>query len=71
MGEIIFIVFDRGQVWVNSVNDLNKRTSLCSFGHNERNIRRIREVLEQGAPIRDQETHLPGVVYRNIQHPTV
>lgn len=70
-GEIIFIVFDRGQVWVNSVNDLNKRTSLCSFGHNERNIRRIREVLEQGAPIRDQETHLPGVVYRNIQHPTV
>lgn len=48
-GEQIFIVFDQGQVWVNSVNDLNKRTSICSFGHNKRNIRRIREALTQGA----------------------
>lgn len=52
-GEQIFIVFDQGQVWVNSVNDLNKRTSICSFGHNKRNIRRIREALTQGAAIRD------------------
>ena len=44
-GEQIFVVFDKGQVWVNSVNDLNKRTSICSFGHNKRNIRRIREAL--------------------------
>ena len=50
-GEQIFIVFDQGQVWVNSVNDLNKRTSICSFGHNKRNIRRIREALTQGAAI--------------------
>lgn len=46
-GEQIFVVFDKGQVWVNSVNDLNKRTSICSFGHNKRNIRRIREALTQ------------------------
>lgn len=52
-GEQIFIVFDKGQVWVNSVNDLNKRTSICSFGHNKRNIRRIREALTPGAAIRD------------------
>lgn len=52
-GEQIFIVFDQGQVWVNSVNDLNKRTSIYSFGHNKRNIRRIREALTQGAAIRD------------------
>lgn len=46
-GEQIFIVFDKGQVWVNSVNDLNRRTSLCSFGYNRRNIRRIREALAE------------------------
>lgn len=44
-GEQIFIVFDKGQVWVNSVNDLNKRTSLCSFGYNKRNIQKIKEAL--------------------------
>ena len=48
-GEQIFVVFDKGQVWVNSVNDLNKRTSICSFGHNKRNIRRIREALAGAA----------------------
>lgn len=44
-GEQIFIVFGQGEVWVNSVNDLNKRTSICSFGYNKRNIRRITEAL--------------------------
>lgn len=48
-GEQIFVVFDKGRVWVNSVNDLNKRTSICSFGHNKRNIRRIREALAGAA----------------------
>ncbi len=52
-GEQIFIVFDKGQVWANSVNDLNKRTSPFSFGYAKRNIRRIREALTQGAAIRD------------------
>ena len=44
-GEQIFIVFDKGQIWVNSVNDLNKRTSISSFGYTKRNIRRGREAL--------------------------
>lgn len=52
-GEQIFIVFDKGQVWVNSVNDLNKRTSPFSFGYTKRNIRRIRDALTQSAAIRD------------------
>ena len=52
-GEQIFIVFDKGQVWVNSVNDLNRRTSICSFGRNKRNIRRIRDALSQGAAVGD------------------
>ena len=52
-GEQIFIVFDKGQVWINSVNDLNKRTSPFSFGYAKRNIRRIREALTQDVTIRD------------------
>lgn len=52
-GEQIFIVFDKGQVWVNSVNDLNKRTSPFSFGYTKRNIRKIRDALTQSAAIRD------------------
>lgn len=28
------------------MNDLNKRTSICSFGYNKRNIRRIKEALD-------------------------
>lgn len=44
-GERIFIVFDKDCIWVNSVNDLNKRTSVCSFGYTKRNIRRIREAV--------------------------
>lgn len=31
-GEQIFIVFDQGKVWVNSVCDLQKRSSVTSFG---------------------------------------
>lgn len=52
-GEQIFIVFDKSQVWINSVNDLNKRTSPFSFGYAKRNIRRIREALTQDVTIRD------------------
>lgn len=51
-GEQIFIVFDQNQVWLNSVNDLNKRTSICSFGHNKRNIQRIKQALTQGTAIK-------------------
>lgn len=51
-GEQIFIVFDQNQIWLNSVNDLNKRTSICSFGHNKRNIQRIKQALTQGTAIK-------------------
>ena len=51
-GEQKFIVFDQNQVWLNSVNDLNKRTSICSFGHNKRNIQRIKHALPQGTAIK-------------------
>lgn len=44
-GEQIFIVFDSGRVWLNSVNDLNKRTSIVSFGRNARNLRMVEEAI--------------------------
>lgn len=46
-GEQIFVVFDKGQVWVNSVNDLNKKSVACSFGYPKKNIRLLREAIEK------------------------
>lgn len=46
-GEQIFVVFDKGTVWVNSVNDLNKKSVACSFGYTKRNIRLLREAIEK------------------------
>lgn len=44
-GEQIFLVFDEGCVWVNSVNDMNKRTCAVSFGYTKRNIRMVEEAI--------------------------
>lgn len=44
-GEQIFLVFDTEQVWINSVNDLNKRASMGSFGYTKKNLKLIREML--------------------------
>ena len=44
-GEQIFVVYDRGQVWLNSVNDLDKRSSIVSFGYTRRNVRRVVEAI--------------------------
>lgn len=44
-GEQIFVVFDKDRIWINSVNDLNKRTVIASFGHTKRNIRRVTEAI--------------------------
>lgn len=44
-GEQIFVVFDKGRIWVNSVNDLNKRTAVASFGYTKRNVRRVVEAI--------------------------
>lgn len=45
-GEQIFVVFDKGTVWVNSVNDLNKKSVACSFGYTKKNIHLLREAIE-------------------------
>lgn len=45
-GEQVFVVFDKGQVWVNSVNDMNKKSVACSFGYTKKNIRLLREHIE-------------------------
>lgn len=44
-GEQIFVVYDRGQIWVNSVSDLNRRSSIISFGYTHRNCRRIVDAI--------------------------
>lgn len=45
-GEQIFIVFDENQVWINSVNSLNKRSAAASFGYTKKNIRLLKEAME-------------------------
>lgn len=45
-GEQVFVVFDKGTVWVNSVNDLNKNSVACSFGYTKKNIQLLREAIE-------------------------
>ncbi len=45
-GEQVFVVFDKDRVWINSVNDLNKKSVACSFGYPKRNIRLLKEVIK-------------------------
>lgn len=52
-GEQIFVVHDRGGIWINSINDLNKRNSIVSFGYTRRNIRRVTEAIAA----QEQDTH--------------
>ncbi|WP_418684400.1 hypothetical protein [Alistipes putredinis] len=52
-GEQIFVAHDRGGIWINSINDLNKRSSIVSFGYNRRNIRRVTEAIAA----QEKETH--------------
>lgn len=50
-GEHIFVVYDSGRVWLNSVNNLDRRSSIVSFGYTRRNCRRIVDAIrarEQG-----------------------
>lgn len=44
-GEQIFVAHDRGGIWINSINDLGKRSSIVSFGYTRRNIRRVTETI--------------------------
>lgn len=44
-GEQIFLVFDQGRFWINSVNDLTERSCLLSFGRTERNMKLVIEAV--------------------------
>ena len=44
-GEQIFVAHDSGGIWINSINDLGKRSSIVSFGYTRRNIRRVTEAI--------------------------
>lgn len=44
-GEQIFVAHDRGGIWINSINDLGKRSSIVSFGYTRRNIRMVTEAI--------------------------
>ena len=44
---------DRGGIWINSINDLGKRSSIVSFGYTRRNIRRVTEAIAA----QEKDTH--------------
>lgn len=46
-GEQIFVIFDKGQVWINSICDLNQRSAITSFGRTKENIRLLVEAIEE------------------------
>lgn len=54
-GEQIFVAHDRGGIWINSINDLNKRSSIISFGYTRRDIRRVTEAITA----QEKDTHSP------------
>ena len=45
--EQIFVVFDKGQVWINSICDLNQRASITSFGRTKKNIRLLKKAIAE------------------------
>ena len=53
--EQIFVAHDRGGIWINSINDLGKRSSIVSFGYTRRNIRRVTEAIAA----QEKDTHSP------------
>lgn len=46
-GELVFVVFDGQQVWINSVNNLDRRSTPFSFGAIRKNIRLIKEAIAE------------------------
>lgn len=59
-GEQIFLVFDQGRFWINSVNDLTERSCLFSFGRTERNMQQVvdevRKFEENPLPVAEQNS---------------
>ena len=45
--------YDWTIIWINSINDLGKRSSIVSFGYTRRNIRRVTEAIAA----REKDTH--------------
>lgn len=49
-GEQLFVVFGRGEVWINSVNNMDDRTAVSSFGCVRRNKLLLQKTIEQAGP---------------------
>ena len=52
-GEQFFVVFDRGQAWINSVGNLDSGPSVSSFGHVRRDKLLLQGTIEQARPAGD------------------
>lgn len=49
-GEQLFVVFGRGEVWINSVNNMDDRAAVSSFGCVCRNKLLLQKTIEQAGP---------------------
>lgn len=49
-GEQLFVVFGRGEVWINSVNNMDDRAAVSSFGCVRRNKLLLQKTIEQAGP---------------------
>lgn len=49
-GEQLFVVFDKGQVWINSVGNMDRRPSVFPSRRNSRNKRLMQEAIERARP---------------------
>lgn len=52
-GEQLFVVFGKGQAWINSVNNLDDRAAICSFGSVRRDKLLLQKTIEQTQPDSD------------------
>lgn len=46
-GEQIFVVFDKNRVWLNSISDLDKKSSVSSFGRTKKQVQRLTDEIRQ------------------------
>lgn len=49
-GEQLFVVFGRGEAWINSVNNMDDRAAVSSFGCVRRNKLLLQKTIEQAGP---------------------
>ena len=48
-GEQITVILDNDKVMINSICDLDKKTSVVSFGRNRKNMKRLIEEVENAS----------------------